>query len=89
MMAWNGIPLNWSRFLYNNMKVELVRMRTRGILALHSAIYLTEMMNPTHPLIPNPPTVNSKEPRSGYKVGSSSRSERRIYNSSSCLDWIF
>jgi hypothetical protein len=77
MMAWNGTPLNWSRFLYNNMKVELVRMSTRDILALHSALYLTEMMNPTQPLIPNPPTVNSKEPRSDYKVGSSSSAKKK------------
>lgn len=52
-------------------------MRMRGILILHSAIYLIEMMNPTHLLIPNPPTVNSKEPRLGYKVGSFSSAKKK------------
>jgi hypothetical protein len=46
MMVWNGLPLNWSKIVYNNIKVELMRKKTRGLLALHTAIYLTKIVDP-------------------------------------------
>jgi predicted nucleic acid-binding Zn-ribbon protein len=59
LMAWNGVPLNWSKIIYNNIKLELMKKRIRGVLSLHSAVYLTKMMDPTQPTVPPPTSVNS------------------------------
>jgi hypothetical protein len=59
LMAWNGMPLSCSKIIYNNIKLELLRKKPRGVLSLYSAIYLTKLMDPTQPAVPSPPTVNS------------------------------
>jgi hypothetical protein len=46
-MAWNGMPLNWSKIIYNNIKMELMRQTTRDTLSLYSSVYLTKLMDPT------------------------------------------
>jgi hypothetical protein len=50
--------LNWSKIIYNNIKLELMRKKTKGILALHSVVYLTKMMDPTQPTLPPPTQVD-------------------------------
>jgi hypothetical protein len=72
LMAWNGMPLNWSKIVYNNMKLELMRKKTRGILSLYNAVFLTKMMDPTHPSIPHPPPVNLTFPIT-TEIGSTSK----------------
>jgi hypothetical protein len=72
LMAWQGMPLNWSKIIYNNIKLELMRKRTRGVLALYSAVYLTKIMDPTQPPIPSPPPVNLTIPIT-TEVGSTSQ----------------
>jgi hypothetical protein len=77
LMVWNGMPLNWSKIVYNNIKVELMRKKTRGTLSLYSAVYLTKLMDPTQPRVPIPETVNLTIP---MEVGSTSRSKKRKEN---------
>jgi hypothetical protein len=72
LMAWQGMPLNWSKIVYNNIKLELMRKRTRGVLALYSAVYLTKMMDPTQPPLPTHPSVKSTIPITP-KIGSTSQ----------------
>jgi hypothetical protein len=72
LMASNGVPLNWSKIIYNNIKLELMRKKTRGFLALQSAVYLTKMMDPTQPIIPPLPPVNSTAPIT-MEIGSTSK----------------
>jgi hypothetical protein len=81
-MAWNGMPLNWSKIIYNNIKVELMRKRTRGTLSLYSAVYLTKLMDPTQPPVPTPESVNLTLP---MEVGSTSRSKKRKENEAYCI----
>jgi hypothetical protein len=71
LMAWNGMSLNWSKIIYNNIKVELMRKRTRGTLSLYSAVYLTKLMDPTQPPVHTPESVNLILP---MEVGSTSPS---------------
>jgi hypothetical protein len=82
LMAWNGMPLNWSKIIYNNIKVELMRKRTRGTLSLYSAVYLTKLMDPTQPPVPTPESVNLTLP---MEVGSTSRSKKRKENEAYCI----
>jgi hypothetical protein len=82
LMTWNGMPLNWSKIIYNNIKVELMRKRTRGTLSLYSAVYLTKLMDPTQPPIPNPESVNLTLP---MEVGSTSQSKKRKENEAYCI----
>jgi hypothetical protein len=77
LMAWNGMPLNWSKIIYNNIKVELMQKKTRGTLSLYSAVYLTKLMDPTQPPVPTPESVNLTLP---MEVGSTSRSKKRKEN---------
>jgi hypothetical protein len=81
-MAWNGMPLNWSKIIYNNIKVELMQKRTRGTLSLYSAVYLTKLMDPTQPPVPIPESVNLTLP---MEVGSTSRSKKRKENEAYCI----
>jgi hypothetical protein len=71
LMALQGMPLNWSKIIYNNIKLELMRKRTRGVLALYSVVYLTKIMDPTQPPIPSPPPINLTTPIT-TEVGSTS-----------------
>jgi hypothetical protein len=82
LMAWNGMPLNWSKIVYNNIKVELMRKKTRGTLSLYSAVYLTKMMDPTQLRVPTPESVNLTIP---MEVGSTSRSKKRKENEAYCI----
>jgi hypothetical protein len=82
LMAWNEMPLNWSKIIYNNIKVELMWKRTRGTLSLYSAVYLTKLMDPTQPLVPTPESVNLTLP---MEVGSTSRSKKRKENEVYCI----
>jgi hypothetical protein len=82
LMAWNGMPLNWSKIIYNNIKVELMWKRTRGTLSLYSAVYLTKLMDPTQPPVPTPESVNLILP---MEVGSTSRSKKRKENVAYCI----
>jgi predicted nucleic acid-binding Zn-ribbon protein len=59
LMAWNRMPLNWSNIIYNNIKLELLKKKPRGVLFLYSAVYLTKLMDPIQPAVPSPPTANS------------------------------
>jgi hypothetical protein len=81
-MAWNGMPLNWSKIIYNNIKVELMRKRTRGTLSLYSAVYLTKLMDPTQLPVPTLESVNLTLP---MEVGSTSRSKKRKENEAYCI----
>jgi hypothetical protein len=81
-MAWNGMPLNWSKIVYNNIKVELMRKKTRGTLSLYSAVYLTKLMDPTQPRVPTPESVNLTIP---MEVGSTSRSKKWKENEAYCI----
>jgi hypothetical protein len=82
LMAWNGMPLNWSKIVYNNIKMELMRKKTRGTLSLYSAVYLTKLMDPTQPRVPIPESVNLTIP---MEVGSTSRSKKRKENEAYCI----
>jgi hypothetical protein len=59
-----------------------MRKRTRGILSLYSAVYLTKLMDPTQPPIPTPESVNLTLP---MEVGSTSRSKKRKENEAYCI----
>jgi hypothetical protein len=71
-MAWNGMPLNWSKIIYNNIKLELMRKRSRGVFSLYNAIYLTKMMDPTQLAIFPLPLVNLIIPIT-TEIGSTSK----------------
>ena len=81
-MAWNEMPLNWSKIIYNNIKVELIQKQTKGPMALNSVVYLTKMMDPTQPAIPTPETVNLTLP---MEIGSTSRAKKRKENEAYCI----
>jgi hypothetical protein len=82
LMAWNGMPLNWSKIVYNNIKMELMRKKTRGTLSLYSAVYLTKLMDPTQLRVPTPESVNLTIL---MEVGSTSRSKKRKENEAYCI----
>ena len=82
LMAWNGMLLNWSKIIYNNIKVELMWKKTRGTLALYNAIYLTKLMDLTQPLVPTPESVNLTLP---LEVGSTSIAKKYKENEAYCI----
>ena len=81
-MAWNGMPLNWSKIIYNNIKMELIQKQTKGPLALYSAIYLTKMMDPTQPTIPTLEMVNLTLP---MEIETTSIAKKRKGNEAYCI----
>jgi hypothetical protein len=82
LMAWNGMPLNWSKITYNNIKMELMRQTTRDTLSLYSSVYLTKLMDPTQPMIPSPEQVNLTIP---MEIGSTSKTKKRKENEDYCI----
>jgi hypothetical protein len=82
LMAWNGMPLNWSKIIYNAIKVELIQKQTRGPMVLYSAVYLTKMMDPTQPPIPTPEKVNLTLP---MEIGETSRAKKRKEAEQFCI----
>ena len=81
-MAWNGMPLNWSKIICNNIKVELMQKKTRGTLSLYSVVYLTKLMDPTQPLVPTLESINLTLP---MEVGSTSRAKKCKENGVYCI----
>ena len=76
-MARNGMPLNWSTIIYNNIKMELIRKKTRGSIALYSAVYLTKLMDLTQPPILALESVNLTLP---VEIGTTSRAKKHKEN---------
>lgn len=81
-MAWNGMPLNWSMIIYNNIKMELIWKKTRGSVALYSTVYLTKMMDPIQLAIPVLESVSLTLP---MEIGSTSRAKKPKKNEEYCI----